>query len=87
VQLDSFAGAALKDAQHARIRLQGGLFLSEQTGAGHRRNNESKTRITFHDEVVLRDFRSICEQIIRNVKERRSLVRRTRQGELKTASP
>jgi hypothetical protein len=50
VQLDSFAGAALKDAQHARIRLQGGLFLSEQTGTGNRRNNQSEKRVTFHDQ-------------------------------------
>jgi hypothetical protein len=33
VQLDSFAGAALEDANDGRVGLQTGLILSEQIGA------------------------------------------------------
>jgi len=44
--------------------LQGGFFLGEQAATGHRRNDESEKR----DEVVLRDFQSIC-QIIRKFKK------------------
>jgi hypothetical protein len=30
MQLDSFARVALKDAEHTRVRLDGGFFLREQ---------------------------------------------------------
>ncbi len=44
VQLDTFADAALNDAKHGGVRLQGSLFLGEQTGAGHRRNDDSEKK-------------------------------------------
>ena len=40
VQLDSFAGAALENAEERRIRLQTGFILSEQTGTGERPNEK-----------------------------------------------
>ena len=42
VQLDSFADAALKDAEHGDIRLRRGFLLSEQTGTGQRCNDDYK---------------------------------------------
>src|SRR5439155_27354256 len=60
----TFADAAVKEANHARVRLQGGFFLRDQACAGHRRNNESKKRVTFHSEAVLLEFQPICEQIM-----------------------
>ena len=42
VQLDSFARAALKDAEYRRIRLYDGFFLRRQVGTNDRRNNDSE---------------------------------------------
>jgi hypothetical protein len=44
VQLDSFAGIALKDAEYSRIRLDGGFFLREQAGTSDRRNSDSEKK-------------------------------------------
>ncbi len=44
MQLDSFAGAALKDAEDGGIRLQDGFFLGEQTGTADRRNHDSEKK-------------------------------------------
>ena len=44
VQLDSFAGVALKDAEYTRIRLEGGFFLRQQAGTSDRRNNDSENK-------------------------------------------
>jgi len=53
VQLHTLADGSLKDAEDGRIRLQGNFFLGEQTGAGHRRKDDSKKkRVTFHDQLV-----------------------------------
>jgi hypothetical protein len=44
MQLDSFAGAALKEAEDGGVWLQGSFFLSEQTGTGNRRNDDSDNK-------------------------------------------
>jgi len=44
VQLDSFTRVALKDAEYARIRLEGGSFLRQQAGTSDRRNNDSEKK-------------------------------------------
>ena len=44
VQLDSFARVALKDAEHTRIRLEGGFFLRQQAGTSDSRNNDSEKK-------------------------------------------
>ena len=63
MQLDSFAGAALKNAEHSRIRLQAGFFLGEQTRTGERCNDGSKKKcVTFHDQFVVRHWRAIGQQ-------------------------
>jgi hypothetical protein len=65
VQFDSFSSASLKDARNGRVWLQDGFLLGEQAGTGRRRkNNSEKKCVSFHNEVLLRDCRAICEQII-----------------------
>src|SRR5580765_5027501 len=65
VQLDTFAGAALKKADDRRVRLQAGFILRERTGTGYGGNDYSnKKRVAFHNQLVLRDFWSIGQQII-----------------------
>ena len=60
MQLDRFARVALEDASDTRIGLQGGLVLSDRTGADSRGNDHyKKKRVEFHNPVVLRDFCSI----------------------------
>ena len=44
VQLDRFAGAALKDAEHGHVRLQRDFLLGEQTGTGQRCNDDYEKR-------------------------------------------
>jgi hypothetical protein len=44
VQLDSFARAALKDAEYRCIRLEGCSFLREQAGTSDCRNNDSEKK-------------------------------------------
>jgi hypothetical protein len=44
VQLDSFARAALKDADYSRIRLDGGFFLRGQAGTSDRRHDDSEKK-------------------------------------------
>jgi hypothetical protein len=40
MQLDSFAGAALKQTDDGGVWLEGGLFLSEQVGTRNCRNDD-----------------------------------------------
>jgi len=42
MQLDSFARVGLKDAQHSRIRLEGGFFLRWQAGTSDCCNSDSE---------------------------------------------
>ena len=41
VQLDTFAGAALKKADDGGVWLEGGFILSDQIRTGNRRNDDS----------------------------------------------
>jgi len=66
VQLDSFSGVSLKDAEYGRIRLDGSFFLREQAGARERCNDDNSEKevngVSYR--LVLGHFRAICEQIM-----------------------
>jgi hypothetical protein len=44
MQLDSIAGAALKQAEDGDVWLEGGFFLSEQVGTCNCRNDNSDSK-------------------------------------------
>ena len=44
MQLDTFAGAALKKADDRRVRLQAGLILRERAGTDHCDNEYCKKK-------------------------------------------
>jgi len=44
MQLDSFAGPALKETEDGGVWSQAGFFLSEQIGTGNRRNDDSDNK-------------------------------------------
>ena len=65
-QLDSFAAAPLQDTEDGRVRLQAGFILRERADAGYCSNHHrNKKGIGFHNQLVLRDFWSIGQQINR----------------------
>jgi hypothetical protein len=65
VQFDSFSSASLKDASNGRVWLQDGFLLGKQAGTGDPRKNDSEKKcVSFHNELLLRDCQTICEQII-----------------------
>jgi len=87
VQPDTFAGAALKKADDRRIRLQAGFILRERAGTDYGGNDYSNRKsVAFHNQLILRDFWSIDQQIIHGSRSGGSRVRRTNHAAVAPSS-
>ena len=62
--LDGFAGVPLQDTEYGRVRLQAGFILREGAGTGHGDDDSKNKCVAFHNQLVLRYFWSIGQQII-----------------------